>query len=775
MLALFVIVLLPALYLGTVLLRASGGLPQWDGAVEVPGLSAKAQVVRDENGIPFISAETERDLYFAQGFVHAQDRFWQMAITRRAMSGRLAEWFGSSAVRSDRISRMWGWARMARRSFDALPNAERDLLNAYAEGINAWLDSTYYRRPPEMIILHVEPERWRAEDSFLAGYSIHRMFPSAGSEVVQAILSSSGASRDVYDIFDETDLPVRPIIPSKDGQRVVQPTAAYLFPTFSDNWTLAGRHTVSGKPLMANDPQIGPSLPGVWQLQHHTVGERQMAGATLPGLPSIAVGHNGRLAWGMTMANGDATDYAFLQTDSNEPGRYRRGPETEWRSFEQTTETIAVRFGDDIVETIRSTPTGIVWPLDLDSNLIGDRENVTLEIRDVAAETPLTTAGFIQLSRAATVQQGIAAIEGIVAPTLSVSFADTEGNIGYVMAGRVPLRPVSHATQVGFAPEDGNEWELLPFTQNPKVVNPAGGRIVTANHRIVGDDYPHYVSNRWAPPIRAHRVHELLDKVTRHDKQSFVDMQMDSYSAEARDVLPFLLEIDPLSEADRELLEVLRNWDRRFSVDAVGPLVWLTWMERLRERVFSDDLDGAPIRTTRNSAVVRALSGERSKWCDDVSTNATESCELILQESLADARRILTEAFGSDVTTWRWGARAPIHIPHQGFANLPILDSLFSRSVAVPGGPNTLFTNLVNTRLSPRFSATWNVSSYQGVYDLADLDESLFMTFGGSSGHYKSPYYNNLTESWVKGQRLRLSRENLSAAATLVLVSHTED
>ena len=774
-LALLVIVLLPVVYFGTVLFRASGGLPQWDGEVSVAGLGANVEIVRDEHGIPFISAETERDLYFAQGFVHAQDRFWQMALTRRAMSGRLAEWFGSSAVGGDRISRMWGWAHMARRSYEALPDAERNLVNAYADGINAWLESDYYRRPPEMVILHVEPERWRAEDSFLFGYSIHRMFPSAGSEPIRAILDSAGVSQDVYDIFDETDLPVRPIIPPEQGESVVQPTAAYLFPTFSDNWTLAGQHTVSGKPLMANDPQIRPMLPAIWQLQHHRVGDRHMAGATLPGFPSIAVGHNGRLAWGMTMANGDATDYAFLQTDSRDRQRYRRGPDDEWRSFEQTTETIVVRFADDIIETIRRTPTGIVWPNNLDTRLIGEKENLTLEIRDVAAETPLSTAGFIKLNRAPTVEEGIAALEGITVPTLNVSLADVDGNIGYVMVGRVPLRPKTHATEVGFAPDDGNEWELLPFEENPKVINPSGGRIVTANHRIVGDDYPHYVSDRWASPTRANRIHELLDERDRHDRQSFVDMQMDSYSVEARDVLPLMLEIEPLSDADAELLDILRGWDYRFSLDAVAPTVWLTWMQMLRQSVFMDEFDGAQIRATRIGPVMRALSGQRADWCDDKSTDAVESCGDVLKASLAETRVKLTETYGPDSADWEWGATATVRIRHQGFGRLPILDGLFSRSVALSAGPRTLFRNQVDARQAPRFSDVQSGSSYQGIYDLADLDESLFMTFGGTSGHYKSPFYNNLTERWANGERLSLSRENLSAFATLSLVPSSSE
>lgn len=765
---LLVVVLLPVAYFGLTLFRASGGLPQWDGDLQVPGLDAQVEVIRDQNGIPFIEAATERDLYFAQGFVHAQDRFWQMALTRHAMAGRLAEWMGTLAVRSDRIARMWGWHKLAQQSLEALPNDDRELMEAYAQGVNAWLNGAAYRRPPEMVILHIKPERWRAEDGFLIGYSMHQLLAGTGSEQGRARFGS-----EAYDILDETVLPVPAIISPAIGHDVFQPTAAYKSRTFSDNWTISGEHTDTGKPLMANDPQLAISLPGVWHLQHHTVGTRRMAGGTLPGLPGIVVGHNGKLAWGITNAMLDAADLVFLQVDADDPLQYRRGPSTDWQEFQQRSEEIVVRFGGDFTETVRKTPQGIVWPIDLDSAIIGSNKDRTLEIRDVVLEQAVGTAfSFVQLNRASNVTEGIAAVRGLNAPAVNISLADDEGNIGYVMAGRIPLRPISHATHIGQAPEDGNEWQLLPFDANPQMLNPTGGRIVTANQRIVGDEYPYYLTDRWAAPYRARRIHEMLDLREQHDVDSFVAMQMDQVSPVARELTPLMLKVTPATKTDEELVSVLQDWDYRFSLDSAAPLIWMTWVDELRQRMLEDELDSFSLARSvvLYSPLIRALTGERAEWCDDITTDATEDCDELLQKSLAAARQKLTVAFGSDADAWQWGQRARFRIPHRGFAQLPVLGRIFSRETVIPGGPESLFMNGIVTEGAPEFSATTWSSSYQGIYDLSDLDSSRFMTTGGSSGHFDSPYYNNLTEHWIDGQRMQLNPNAISASAELALL-----
>ncbi len=760
-------------YVAITLVRAGGGLPQWDGTVEVTGLGGVAEIIRDQDGIPFIRADTESDLYFAQGFVHAQDRFWQMALSRQVAEGRLAEWMGGSGILSDRVARMYGWSHLAQASLEALADDERDLLEAYAAGVNAWLDSSAFRRPPEMVILHIQPERWKTSDAFLAIYQVHRMLAGSGLESVGAVSTNTDSPRSAVEMFDDSGMVAPPIIAPIGDESVLQPTAPFKDGAFSNNWTLSGDHTASGKPLMANDPQLVQTTPGFWQLQHHIVDGRMAVGGSVPGHPGIIVGHNGSLAWGITAGAIDVRDFAYVEVHPENPDRYRRGPNEPWQDFDLRGEEISVRFGKDLTETIRSTRQGVTTPRNLGIFGLLERDGLVLEVTDVATDQVSTSpVALLRLNRARTVDEGIQAGEAMTSPPLNMSLADTEGTIGYVAVGRIPLRPEAHARNIDLGPVDSNERTYLPYAENPRVVNPSSGRIVTANQQIVGDEFPHYLTDNWAAPYRAWRIHELLDQRDVHSVDSFRTMQMDSLSPVARELVPLLLETQPASEADARLMDILRAWDYRFTLDASAPVAWLTWVEFLNRRVIADDMDAMPTswRAVLHSPLVRALGGENPEWCDDLGTSAVESCEDALRTSLTDTRMALEDEFGPDPQGWKWGEVAIFRLPHLGFAGLPILDGIFSSYTPLPGGPESNFTNSINLLDAPVFSRNVFVSSYNAIYDLSDLDASLFMAGGGSSGHFKSPYYNNLTDDWIAGERIKLSPTNVSPVATLALV-----
>lgn len=760
-------------YVAITLARAGGGLPQWDGTVEVTGLDDVAEIIRDQDGIPFIRADSERDLYFAQGFVHAQDRFWQMALSRQTMDGRLAEWLGGMGLLSDRTARMYGWSHLAQRSLEALADDDRDLLEAYAAGVNAWLESPAFRRPPEMVILHIQPEHWKASDAFLVIYQVHRMLSSSGLEAFRTVFDNSDSPPSAVEMLDQNGLVAPPIIVPVEKESVLQPTAPFKDRAFSNNWTLSGDHTASGKPLMANDPQLPLTTPGFWQLQHHTVDGRMAAGGSVPGHPGIIVGHNSSVAWGVTTALVDVRDFAYVEVHTENPDRYRRGPNEPWQDFDLRVEKIQVRFSDDRLETIRSTKQGVSTPRNLGLFVLLEREGLALEIRDVAIDQASTTPmALLRLNRAGTVEEGLQALEMLTSPALNISLADANGTIGYVAAGRIPLRPEAHAKIADLSPADDNVRTYLPYLENPKVVNPSSGRIVTANQQIVGEEYPYYLTDNWAPPDRAWRIHELLDQREIHDVDSFRTMQMDSLSPVAREIIPLLLDVQPADDADARLVDILRGWDFRFSLDASAPVVWLTWVESLSKRVVADDMGDTPPdwRAILYSPLVRALGGEHPEWCDNLDTTDVESCEDALRSSLTDTRLALEDAFGSDPQGWKWSEVASFQLAHLGFAGLPILDGMFSRYTPIPGGPESNFTNAINLLEAPAFSSILFTSSYQAIYDLSDLDASLFMTGGGSSGHFKSPYYDNLTDDWIAGERIELSPSNVSPSATMTLV-----
>ena len=766
------VILIISIYAGIAYWRASSGLPEWNGTLTAEGLDGPVEIIRDEHGIPYIEATTERDLYFAQGFVHAQDRFWQMDLTRRTSQGRLSEWLGSITLSADRSARWFDWSDHAERSWEAIPENEKTLLEAYAAGVNHWLEGPLFRRPPEMKLLHVHPEPWQPQDAFLITYQIFLQVAGGGPELTRARITAAGADSSIHEIIDSSDQPTRPIIEEPDASQILQATMPVKERSFSNSWTLSGEHTASGLPLMANDPQLAQTLPGTWQLQHHQVGGRTAAGGTMPGLPGIVVGHNGSISWGATTASIDLGDLALLEVHPDDPDRYRRSPDAPWESFIQRVDTIRVRFGADQVDTIRATPSGRIRPQRPGVTPLTSRTDVVEEFRAIPFDQlggfPLTP---LRIKHAKTVEEGIAASEALTFPAMNISLADTAGSIGYVTAARIPQRPERHARFVDVAPIDDNQWSYLPFEQNPRVINPASGRIVTANQRIIGDHYPHYLSDSWALPWRTLRIHEMLDQREQHDIGSFRAMQQDDLSPVARDLMPLLLNVDPADAADAALVDTLQAWDYRFRLDTAAPTIFLTWTEMLSRRLIADEVaDISDQWRDRNYlSLIRALSGERSDWCDDTSTENVESCETLLQKSLADARLELEKTFGQTMDDWTWGATHRMKLPHLGFAGLPLLDNLFSREVAMPGGPQSLFLNAVSLQEAPHFHRSIFNSAYQGIYDLSNLEGSLFMTGGGSSGHFKSPYYNNLTEMWVRGERVRLDPSARTAAYTLTL------
>jgi penicillin amidase len=597
---------------------------------------------------------------------------------------------------------------------------------------------------------------------------------NSGQELTRAYVHTAGADSAAAEILNASDRPTRPIIDAQTpvAGRIPQPTTPLKQTSFSNNWTLSGAHTSTGRPLMASDPQLPQTLPGPWQLQHHTVGQEVRAGGSLPGLPGIVVGHNGRLAWGATSGMVDLSDVALVDIHPDDSTRYRRGAGAAWQAFDERVDTIKVRFGADRVVSLRSTDRGIVRDRIPGRPAFTMRTDVVEEFRNVAFDHANGfPSAILRLNRAATVEDGIAVAEVLAFPSINLSLADTAGAIGYVAAARIPVRPERHARTVDAAPADDNDWTYLPFSQNPQTVNPASGRIVTANQQVVGDAYPHYLTDQWAAPWRADRIHELLDAQPVHDAESFRAMQQDALSPVAREALPLLLTVDPAGPADAQLVDVLRDWDARFDLGEAGPIVFLTWMERLNRRLVADEMQTLPARWRDQMYLpaIRALSGETPEWCDDHTTDAAETCPEILRASLTDTRTALHEAFGPDPAGWQWGTVGHVRLSHLGFGSLPLVGGMFSREVVLPGGPESLFVNTPGHLQAPHLSSATTQPAYQGIYDLADLDASLFMTGGGTSGHFRSPFYNNLTDLWSRGERVRLSADTRTPTHTFTL------
>jgi penicillin amidase len=767
------VLLLASAYAGITLWRAHGPAPDWNGDVAIQGLDGAVEILRDENGVAHIFAATPRDAYFAQGFVHAQDRFWQMAIARQTQAGRLSEWFGATMRNQDRANRLQAGEHLADRLWADFPAEEKPLLEAYAAGVNAWLDSDNFRRPPEMTILHVAPERWTARDSFLVLRSIHGLLSGYGGEVGRARAIQNAASPVAVEWIDGLARRITPIVEGPGQMPVQQPTRSRKDGEFSNSWALSGAHTKSGLPLLANDPQLPATTPNFWHLMHLSIAGRSVVGATMPGIPGVILGHNGRIAWGATAALTDANDVALVEGDPDDPTRFRRGPDAPWETFATRPQTLRVRFGRNFEEPIRSTDTGFIVPPDLQSLPFSDAPYALAEYRLLGHDRDRSIAAILRLNQATTAAEAVLALEDFEGPHLNVTIADVEGTIAYTMAGVIAVRPQAHATTVGFGPDDANQWTRLPYAENPRIVNPASGRIVTANQTIIGPEYPHYLGDLFADPVRAERINEVLDARATHDVDSFHAMQRDSLSPIARELAPLLLQAKPANEADARLVRVLRDWDYRFELNSPAPAIYLTWAAMAGSKIGDDELgDFGRGFDVGDRFLVDVLSGPRSHWCNDITTEAVETCAALVTAALTEARLALEAAYGADPATWTWGAVAEVEVPHLGFGQLPVLGNMFSQRTPLAAGPEALFLTAVSTDAQARFDRTSVASSYQVIFDLSALDQSRFMMVGGQSGHFRSPYYNNLTPRWAAGERFMIptDRAMLNPVATMRLV-----
>ncbi len=519
---------------------ARRSLPQVSGQIRLAGLNDRVEIFRDRWGVPHVYARDLQDALFAQGFLHAQDRLWQMELQRRAATGRLSEMFGHRTLDIDRLFRRLGFHRSAQREIDSSGNrTAMDSLVAYCEGVNAAIRQMK-TPPPEFLLLRHEPEPWTLIDSLSWGrLQAWRISSNWDSEILRYMLATR------LDV--ETLAQVEPQYPA--GQPLAVPAGAASGPAdsalaprladllpfsaggCSNAWAVAGWRTESGKPILASDPHLGPQMPAVWYEVHLEAPDLRVAGASIPGLPGVLIGHNDRIAWGITASFVDVQDLYAERIDSQNPSMYRSGD--SWREAQVVSEPIVVKGETDPwIEEVLVTHHGPIVgpplgfedpPLAMSSSI--DRATNSLD-------------GFLELNRAGNWEEFRAALSKLEAPTLNYVYADQDGNIGYQLAGRVPIRGRGE----GLLPAPGwdpqYDWKgFIPFEELPNCLNPETGYVVSANNKIVDDDYPFLLSHEWVAGYRAQRLTDLLGNAEDLSVESATEVQLDNYSLPARELV----------------------------------------------------------------------------------------------------------------------------------------------------------------------------------------------------------------------------------------------
>jgi penicillin G amidase len=747
-------------------------LPKTAGEVELAGLGAAVEVLRDRHGIPHIYASSLEDAHFALGFVHAQDRLWQMEMNRRIGSGRLAEVLGPDALDTDRFMRTLGLRRVAEANLAHYDAETRRLLDAYAAGVNAFLAARPVL-PPEFWLLGVTPEPWSAVDSIvwtkvmawdLAGnwrseLLRMRLARTLPLERIQEFLAPYPGEaypripdlKTLYSGMEKTPAP-NPVfsegIRGQGGNDVAltrkdnyDPDPEFL--RGSNSWVVAGSRSTSGKPLLAADPHLGLTAPPVWYFAHLHAPGLDAIGGTLPGVPAILVGRNDRIAWGLTNTGADVQDLYLEKLDM---------------PFTQLEETIKVKGGAPERLVVRSSRHGpVISDVSRTALEAGPRGYALALAWTALAEDDLTMQAALKLARARSWQDFLGAARALHAPPQSASYADVEGNIGFIAAGRIPVRKRAHDLR-GLAPAPGwdarYDWAgYLPFDALPRAFNPPSGSVILANHKIAPPKYPHHITYEWQPPYRARRIEELLSQTEKHDAASFKRMHADVVSIAVRELLPRFVAANP----EHEVMKKLAAWDARMAAERAEPLIMAAWWREFARALYADEL-GAAFRANWSARAVfvgSVLSGQ-SHWCDNVRTPQAESCESLLIDSLENALEDLQKRYGTD---WNWGQAHVARHRHRPFTREPWLARIFDIRVPSAGDAYTVNAGAVDFNNEAEPFANRHAPSLRAISDLADPQASVFIHSGGQSGNPISPLYRNFTAAWARGDYVPMITE----------------
>jgi penicillin amidase len=754
-------------------------LPVTNGEITIAGLLGPVEIVRDADGVPHIRASSERDAWLALGYAHAQDRLWQMEFQRRLASGRLAEILGAGAVETDRFMRTVGFARAAAASLDRLDHDTRELIDAYVAGVNAWIGGhAGTRLPIEFALVKDQPGRWEAADVLawqkVMGWS---MSVNWREELLRVRLASRLGDMGAATLLPDytSDGPVvlpdfvpppapassrargvpafPPHVPVPPGREPIDPVVTGA----SNNWVLAPGRTSTRSPILANDPHLGTQAPGVWYVAHVSAGSLDAVGATLPGTPGVVVGHNRRIAWGVTNMLADVQDL-FVERIN---GRNTAEVDGRWEPMRVLHETIRVRDAEPITLRVRVTRHG-----PLISDILDERTPLALRWTGHDAED-LTARTFMRINRAESWDAFVDAFDGYHLPMLNFVYADIDGHIGYIGPGALPIRAGDGRYPLA-GWDSTNDWRgYVPLAELPRSLDPARGFIASANNKVVPESYPYVISTSWEAPYRAERITRVLESLRSASLTDMQQLQMDQRSAQAARLLPFLLRARPSSERARRALDRLRDWDGAITARSAEAALFKAYAASAAAQLFADDLGSSLWKDYRalTGTVAKALevvsTGDPETWCDDVGTASRETCPAALGQALESALDEMAATQGTpDLARWRWGNANDVWFPHLPFHASVLLRPFFSRHIARGGDAFT-----VNPSMPVRDQLL--VASYRQIIDLGNFDRSVFILPLGQSGHLMSGHYSDMLDDWNEGRYrpLRFSVRAVDQAA----------
>ncbi|QPM89558.1 penicillin acylase family protein [Pseudooceanicola algae] len=811
-------VILAVLAVAGVYFLASRSLPDYDRTVRVDGLSAPVEIVRDNANVPHIFGATDADVFYALGYAHAQDRLWQMITLRRTVQGRLSEIFGLRTVEIDKLMRRYDLYTQAIASVEDQTPETRSALTAYAAGVNARLNEinrdSLGRGAPEMFLFDVPVSPWQPADSIAIGKLLAvQMSGQLAQEVERARVSlalpQAGMLRDILPDApgqEILDLPeYASLMPKGAGSRYAGLTPGFTtdglpdtplspFPApgmagASNAWAAAPARSASGGTLLANDPHLGFTAPTVWYLARLELQQGGVIGGTIPGIPLVLVGRSQYLGWGLTSSYLDDLDTYMEEVNPENPEEYR-GPDG-WETFRTRRSIIGIKDASPVTMTLRWTDNGPVLPgshYHLDT-VTPPGHVASINWTALSPDDTSLSAG-LGLMYARSVDQAIEAGRLHIAPSQNLMLADA-GTVGFKMIGAVPDRDAAHDSQ-GRMPSLGwrseNRWKgFQPYDNNIQIVAPEGGIIGNTNNKFTDRAFPDNVAFDWGDTQRIHRWQRLMQSREVHTRDSFIEAQLDTVSFTARSLLPligkdlwFTGEPAPDGTPERlrqDALLLLADWNGEMNEHMPEPLIYAAWAAALQDRLIRDELgpladDFVHLDPVFIERVFRDIDGA-GRWCDVIRSAVTETCDDIARQSLDAALIWISERYGDNLESLRWGDVHQAAQDHPVLGNIPVLRYFVNIHQDTSGGDNTLMRG-VTKGTGPNPFLNVHGAGYRGVYDFADPDSSVFIISTGQSGHPLSRHYDDLAQLWRRGEYIPMSLDTALAKAAAVGITHLE-
>ncbi len=745
---------------------------EFENILEFSELINSVNIYRDKWHIPHIYSQNEQDLFFAQGYIHAQDRMWQMELNRRTGQGRLAEIFGQIALNTDRLTRTLGFNRLAIKDWELISNNDKKNLISYSEGVNAWMSKR--QLPIEFKITRVKPQEWSPLDTLAwsrvmmwtlsHGWSgtltRNKIINRVGSEMAKElkVLYPNDNPIEIYD--NDLSFDIDEMTQSAQGPFLKKDMEGGG--RGSNAWAISGERSESGRPILCNDTHLVLSVPSIWYLNHlYSDNGYHCVGSTIPGLPGVLIGHNNKIAWGITLAYIDVEDIFIEKLDVTDPERYIY--KNSSKSFEYISELISVKGEKDHIENVKYTIHG-----PLIGSTIGS-ENQVISLCSKALNPSKSLSGFFQVNRADNWRLFAEAIKQISSTQLNFVYADIDNNIGLYVSGRVPIRKNGQGDVVCPGWNGEFDWiDEIPHEHMPNVLNPSSGYIISCNNKVVGHNYPYFLGNSFMNGNRAKRIESIFDKNKKLSKDLCLGLHMDVYSIVGEKLVNGLIKkFRTAKPKAQHIIDILTKWDFLLNKESIGATVYQVFVYKLIKRIIEPYLgkdltikylgEGThPILLPVNEllgnaieAIFNILKNPSSKW-----VKSKKEALNIIENSMVETCIWLENNLGNDPMNWEWGSIHTATFIHS-FSQNKILDKIFSLGPFPIGGDTDTVHQTAYNPNSPFKATAWSPVN-RFYYDIGEWDNSLTILPPGQSGVLGSKHFDDMLIKWYKGEYIPL-------------------